>query len=78
MNWMETLQEYDYEILYVQGKSNVVADALSRTNESHSSELYTGEEEEEISEAVAVNVVGMGVIGGTFRARTVKDSLTRL
>jgi RNase H-like domain found in reverse transcriptase len=58
MRWMETLQEYDYEIVYVQGKFNVVADALSRISESPSSELYTGEDEEEISEAVAVNVVG--------------------
>jgi RNase H-like domain found in reverse transcriptase len=58
MRWMETLQEYDYEIVYVQGKFNVVADALSRISESTSSELYTGEDQEEISEAVAVNVVG--------------------
>ena len=58
MRWMETLQEYDYEIVYVQGKFNVVADALSRISESPSSELYAGEEEEEFSEAVAVNVVG--------------------
>jgi RNase H-like domain found in reverse transcriptase len=57
MRWMETLQEYDYEIVYVQGKFNVVADALSRISESPSSELYTGEDEEDISEAVEVNVV---------------------
>jgi hypothetical protein len=58
MRWMETLQEYDYEKVYVQGKFNVVADALSSISESPSSELYTGEDEEEISEAVALNVVG--------------------
>jgi RNase H-like domain found in reverse transcriptase len=58
MRLMETLQEYDYEIVYVQGKFNFVADALSRISESPSSELYTGEDEEEISEAVAVHVVG--------------------
>jgi RNase H-like domain found in reverse transcriptase len=34
MRWMETLQEYDYEIVYVQGKFNVVVDALSRISES--------------------------------------------
>jgi hypothetical protein len=55
---METLQEYDYEIVYAQGKFNVVADALSRINTSPSSELYTGEDEEETTETVAVNVVG--------------------
>jgi RNase H-like domain found in reverse transcriptase len=48
MRWMETLQEYDYEIVYVQGKFNVVADALSRISKSPSSALYTGEDEEEI------------------------------
>jgi RNase H-like domain found in reverse transcriptase len=37
IRWMETLQEYDYEIVYVQGKFNVVADALSRINTSPSS-----------------------------------------
>jgi hypothetical protein len=58
MRWMETLQEYDYEIVYVQGKFNVVADALSRITESPSSELYTGEDQEEVAEAVEVNVVG--------------------
>jgi hypothetical protein len=55
---METLQEYDYEIVYVQGKFNVVADALSRINTSPSSELYTGEDEEKAALAVALNVVG--------------------
>jgi RNase H-like domain found in reverse transcriptase len=40
MRWMETLQEYDHEILYVQGKFNFVADALSRINESPSMALY--------------------------------------
>ncbi|KAL1919204.1 uncharacterized protein VTP21DRAFT_2586 [Calcarisporiella thermophila] len=28
--WMQTLESYDYEIIYQPGKSNVVADALSR------------------------------------------------
>jgi hypothetical protein len=55
--WMETLKEYDYEIVYVQGKFNVVAYALSMINESPSSELYTGEDEEEAAEAVVLNEV---------------------
>jgi hypothetical protein len=58
MRWKETLQEYDYEILYVQGKFNDVADALSRIDTSPSSELYTGEDEEEAAVAVALNMVG--------------------
>jgi RNase H-like domain found in reverse transcriptase len=58
MRWMETLQEYDYEILYVQGKFNVVADALSRINESPSTALYMGSEDDEDSDVVELNVVG--------------------
>jgi hypothetical protein len=55
---METLQEHNYEIVYVQSKFKVVADALSKINESPSSELYTREDEEEAAEAVAMNLVG--------------------
>jgi RNase H-like domain found in reverse transcriptase len=58
MQWMEMFREYDYEIVYVQGKFNVVADALSRINTLPSSGLYTGEDEEEAAEAAALNVVG--------------------
>jgi hypothetical protein len=58
MRWMETLQEYDYEIVYVQGNFNVIADALSRINESPSTELYMGSEEDEDSDVVALVVVG--------------------
>jgi hypothetical protein len=60
MRWTETLQEYDYEIVYVQGKFNVVADALSRINESLSTALYVGSEYDEDSDMVALNVVGTG------------------
>jgi RNase H-like domain found in reverse transcriptase len=56
IRWMETLKEYDYEIVYVQGKFNVVADALSRISDSPSTELYMGSEEE--LDVVALNVVG--------------------
>jgi hypothetical protein len=55
---METLQEYDYEIVYVQGKFNVVADALSRINESPSTALYMVIEDDEYSAVVALNVMG--------------------
>jgi hypothetical protein len=58
MRWMETLQEYDYEIVYVQGKFNVVADVLSRINESPSTALYVGSEDDDDSNMVALNVVG--------------------
>jgi hypothetical protein len=57
MRWMETLQEYAYEIVYVQGKFNVVADATSRINESPSTALYMESEDDEDSDAVALNVV---------------------
>ena len=29
--WMDTLAEYNFDIEYLKGESNVVADALSRT-----------------------------------------------
>jgi Integrase zinc binding domain/RNase H-like domain found in reverse transcriptase len=58
MRWMKTLQEYDYSIEYVQGKYNVVADALSRVAEIPTTLLYTGEEEEDGRDKVAVNVLG--------------------
>jgi hypothetical protein len=44
--------------VYVQGKFNVVADALSMINESPSTTLYVGSENDEVSEVVALNVVG--------------------
>jgi hypothetical protein len=58
IRWIKTLQEYDYEILYVQGKFNAVADELSRINESPSTELYMGSEEDADSDVASLNVVG--------------------
>jgi hypothetical protein len=58
MRWIETLPEYDIEIVYVQGKLNAVADALSRINESPSTALYVGSEDDETSGVVALNLVG--------------------
>jgi hypothetical protein len=58
MHSMETLLEYDYEIVYVQRKFNVVADALFRINESPSTALYMGSKYDEDSDVVALNVVG--------------------
>jgi hypothetical protein len=49
MRWMETLQDYDSEIVYVRGKFNVVADALSRIKEPPSNELYMGSDDDEDS-----------------------------
>ena len=37
--WLELLAEFDYEIVHRPGKSNVVADALSRLNKIESEEL---------------------------------------
>jgi hypothetical protein len=42
MCWIETLPEYEYVIVYVQSKLNVVVDALSNINESAPTKLYTG------------------------------------
>ena len=75
MRWMETLQEYDYEIVYVQGKFNVVADALSRINESSSTELYMGSEVDEDSEVAALNVVG--TVSRPMLSKTMVSELQR-
>jgi RNase H-like domain found in reverse transcriptase len=58
MSWMETPQEYDYSIEYVRGKYNAVADALSRMADAPSPVLYAGEDEEDDSRVVSVNVLG--------------------
>jgi hypothetical protein len=58
MRWMETLQKYNYENVYVQGKFNVVADELSRIKDSPSTKLYMWSEENEDSDEVEFNVVG--------------------
>jgi hypothetical protein len=42
----------------VPGKFNFVADELSRTNESPSTALYMGSEDDEHSNVVALNVMG--------------------
>jgi hypothetical protein len=42
----------------VQGNFNVVADELYSINESPSTELYMGSEDDEDSDVVALNVVG--------------------
>ncbi|KAJ3576959.1 hypothetical protein NP233_g65 [Leucocoprinus birnbaumii] len=40
--WMELLQQYNFEIVYIKGEENTVADALSRTNfEEARSEIET-------------------------------------
>jgi hypothetical protein len=44
--------------VYVQGNFNVAADALSMINESPSTALYVGREDDEDSDMVAFNVVG--------------------
>jgi hypothetical protein len=75
MRWMETLQEYDYEIVYVQGKFNVVADTLPRMNESPSTALYVGIEDDEDSDVVALNVVG--TVNSTMRSKFVVSDLLR-
>jgi hypothetical protein len=53
------LNDYYYEIVYVHCKFNVVADALSRFNESPSTALYMGGEEDKDSKAVSLNVLGI-------------------
>jgi predicted aspartyl protease/transposase InsO family protein len=45
VRWLDALAEYDYEIKYLAGKWNVLADALSRRSAGPPS-IYTGEDDE--------------------------------
>jgi hypothetical protein len=72
---MERLQEYDYEIVNVQGKFNFVADALSRINESPSTALYMGSEDDEDSDVVALNAVG--TVSGPMLSKSMVSDLLR-
>jgi hypothetical protein len=72
---METLQEYEYTFEYVQGKYNVVADALSRMSNSATPELYTGEDEDGETKVVSVNV--MGTVSRPMLTRTMVRDLVR-
>ena len=40
--WSEFLSEFEYDIIYKEGKDNVVADALSRRSD-HKGEVYRSE-----------------------------------
>lgn len=62
IRWKLLLSEYDYEIDYIQGKENKVADALSRNpklsenNETQSLLNETGDSDEVIKEFIETNV----------------------
>ena len=58
MSSMETLHDHEFEILYVQGKLNVIVDALFRINKLLLTELCMRSEDDEDSDLVALNVVG--------------------
>jgi Integrase zinc binding domain len=61
--------------MYVQGKFNVIADALSRINESPSKALYMGSEYDEDSDLVALNVVG--TVSRTMLSKSMVSELLR-
>jgi RNase H-like domain found in reverse transcriptase len=47
VRWLDALAEYDYKIEYIQGKWNIVADALSHRSDGQPIAFYTGEDEAE-------------------------------
>jgi hypothetical protein len=59
----------------VQGKFNAVADALSRINESPSTALYVGSEDDEDSDVLALNV--MGTVSRSMLIKSMVSDLLR-
>jgi RNase H-like domain found in reverse transcriptase len=47
VRWPDALAEYDYKIEYIQGKWNILADALSRRSDGQPTTFYTGDDEAE-------------------------------
>jgi RNase H-like domain found in reverse transcriptase len=47
VRWLDALAEYDYKIEYIQGKWNIVADALSRRSDGQPITFYIKEDEAE-------------------------------
>jgi hypothetical protein len=47
VRWLDALPEYDFKVEYIQGKWNIVADALSRRSDGQPITFYTGEYEAE-------------------------------
>jgi RNase H-like domain found in reverse transcriptase len=41
VRWLDSLEEFDYKIEYIQGKWNIVADALSRRSDGQPISFYT-------------------------------------
>jgi hypothetical protein len=59
----------------VQGKFNAVADALSRINESPSTALYVGSEDDEDSDVLALNA--MGTVSRSMLIKSMVSDLLR-
>jgi hypothetical protein len=61
--WIEVLNEFDFNVEYLKGKWNLVADALSRRADLYQPDLYTGEDEDELSVPVmALNAMSASTV----------------
>jgi RNase H-like domain found in reverse transcriptase len=56
VRWLDTLAEYDYKIEYIQGKWNIVADALSRRLDGQPITFYAGEDKTEDNATIDLTV----------------------
>ena len=56
--WLETLSEFEFEIEYLRGKWNLVADALSRRADLYrDTSLYTGEDDDVCAPVMSLNAM---------------------
>ncbi|CDR49787.1 RHTO0S33e00188g1_1 [Rhodotorula toruloides] len=76
--WTETLADYDYELSYIPGKANAVADSLSRFSfpEPRAAIAVCGISEHSISEAV-VEKIKEGYLADDFCVQVVERRLVR-
>ena len=65
MRWAEFLSQYDYDIHYVKGEENTVADGLSRLPDEEETELgYPDDDDDLIPTLAAVYALTRGPASG--------------
>lgn len=74
--WMETLQQYDFDVEYIPGKTNVVADALSRRPDLQIQEVSSLDITPAIKKEINQTLENDDDLGPIFRALRSPGTLT--